>query len=114
MKAYAATLAAAMHAGFAAMLHAAVLDDGYLARCKSEVGQRYGADHEIKLVGVRRAGTGVTVKLAVRLDDAATGRERVEFTSCRLSREEVPALATEPIPGKPEVEGGTAAARNRD
>ena len=57
---------------------------------KQQLSQRYGAGHEIKLVSMRRSGSGASVKVAVRLDDGKVGKERVEFASCQISRKELP------------------------
>ncbi|MBP6701753.1 MAG: hypothetical protein KA135_10915 [Halioglobus sp.] len=69
---------------------AAQLDELYLEQCKQQLSQRYGAGHEIKLVSMRRSGSGASVKVAVRLDDGKVGKERVEFASCQISRKELP------------------------
>ncbi len=69
---------------------AAQLDELYLEQCKQQVSQRYGPGHEIKLVSMRRSGSGASVKVAVRLDDGKAEKERVEFASCQISRKELP------------------------
>jgi hypothetical protein len=73
-------------ASCAAVLHAAEFDELYLDQCKNQVDQRYGAGHEVKLVSMRRSGTGASIKLAVRLDTGVAASDRVEFTTCRVRR----------------------------
>lgn len=82
-------LALALSVGGAAP-RAAQLDELYLEQCKQQVSQRFGAGHEVKLVSMRRSGSGANVKVAVRLNDGNAAKERVEFASCQVSRKELP------------------------
>ena len=61
-------------------------NEQYLAQCKMQLGERYGAEADIKLVSIRRSGNGLRLKVAVRLSPATDGLERVEFTSCRVEK----------------------------
>lgn len=72
-----------------ALTYAGELDEQYLAQCKIELSQRYGEALEVRLVSMRRSGNGVSMKVAVRLDSGTADLERVEFTSCRVGRDEV-------------------------
>lgn len=74
----------------AAGSHASQLDEQYLEQCKQQVSQRYGAGQQVKLVSMRRTGSGASVKVAVRLADENAKTERVEFATCRVSRKELP------------------------
>ena len=69
---------------------AAPLDEQYLEQCKQQVSQRYGAGHEVKLVSMRRSGSGASVKVAVRLTDESEKTERAQFVTCQVSRKELP------------------------
>jgi hypothetical protein len=89
MKSFFTGLLAAPLIVFAAAAHAAELDELYLEQCESQVGQRYGEGHEIKLVSMRRSSRGAIVKVAVRLNTGTAETERVEFTSCQVSREAI-------------------------
>ena len=69
---------------------AAPLDEQYLEQCKQQVSQRYGAGHEVKLVSMRRTGSGASVKVAVRLTDEKAKTERAQFVTCQVSRKQLP------------------------
>ena len=58
--------------------------DFYLARCAEQIGQRYGSGQDIKLVSVRRSGSGMRVKVAITLAPAADGVEKVQFMTCLI------------------------------
>ena len=95
------------------LAHAAQDKAFYLARCAQQIGQHYGSEPDIKLVSVRRSGSGVRVKVAVRLEPAEAGVEKVQFTTCLLSNDANQAGAdangvTTPAPGS-----GAAAGRGR-
>lgn len=72
-----------------------------LEQCRASIEQRYGAGREIRLVSTRRSGTGVSMKVAVRLDDGTGQRERVEFTTCRLPFDALPGRGVEADPVEP-------------
>ena len=73
----------------AAVSHAAQLDEQYLEQCKQQVSQRYGAGQQVKLVSMRRTGSGANVKVAVRVANENAKTERAEFVTCRVSRKEL-------------------------
>jgi len=73
--------------GFALPVLAAEGDADYFARCEAEVRERYLTAVEVKLVSLRRRGSAVSVKVAVRQSGGESSVERVEFTSCRVSLE---------------------------
>lgn len=75
----------------AAGSHAAPLDQLYLEQCKQQVSRRYDPGHQVKLVSMRRSGSGASVKVAVRLADEEATTERAQFFTCRVSRKELPA-----------------------
>ncbi len=81
--------------------HAAGLDEQYLAQCQVQVSQRYGPGREIKLVSMRRSMAGASLKVAVGLGNADAGTERVEFTTCRVSRNDLPDAAAKDGPQAP-------------
>ncbi len=58
----------------------------YLASCIEQVSGQFGPEADIKLVNLRRAGTGMRVKVAVRLRASGDGMEKVQFTTCLVSR----------------------------
>ncbi len=97
MRLIAAILLTVSLASGAAVLHAAEIDELYLAQCKAQVSQRYGAGHEVKLVSMRRSGNGASIKLAVRLDIGEAESERVEFTTCRVRRSIDDSGSVEPV-----------------
>ncbi len=101
----------------AAGSHAAPLDEQYLEQCKQQVSQRYGAGHEVKLVSMRRSGSGASVKVAVRLTDEREKTERAEFVTCRVNSKEVtgsgeavtPSGSCRNLPEKPPQGAGCSA-----
>ena len=69
---------------------AAGSNEFYLAQCKDQVRQQYGAERDIKLVSMRRSGKSMRVKVAVGLDPGPDGVEKVEFTTCLVSQQAAP------------------------
>ena len=69
-----------------------------------EVSQQFGAEADIKLISLRRAGAGMRVRVGVRLDPPVDGVEKVQFMTCLVSRATTAgsssgAEAASPLPG---------------
>lgn len=69
---------------------AAGSNEFYLAQCRDQLTRQYGPERNVKLVSMRRSGKRMAVKVAVRLDPGPDGMEKVEFTTCLVSRQAAP------------------------
>jgi hypothetical protein len=90
----------------AALAAAADGEVDYFAICETEVRLRYTDAVEVKLVSLRRRGSIVSVKVAVRQLAETVDMEKVAFTSCQVSRE-LAVAAPAATPGSPAEGAGS-------